>query len=125
MTRPAGPGQDRLVYPPGRDARAGPVESKAAEDLDAAGHLAVNVGGGQRLGLEHPGRRTELVLDRVDTAIQCGGLDVAPHRDLGQALVQCPQHALAYPLVAVGPVETFRSGAMSCPPIGADLVPAV
>ena len=26
--------------------------------------------------------------------------------------------------VAVGPVETFRSGAMNCPPIGADLVPA-
>ena len=26
--------------------------------------------------------------------------------------------------IAVGPTETFRSGAMSCPPIGADLVPA-
>jgi hypothetical protein len=26
--------------------------------------------------------------------------------------------------VAVGPVETFRSGTMNCPPIGADLVPA-
>ncbi|MGY4712545.1 hypothetical protein ACXDF8_23820 [Mycolicibacterium sp. CBM1] len=53
-------------------------------------------------------------------------VDAVVHRLSAAARVFKAQ-ALAAATVAdivVGAVETFRSGAMSCPPIGADLVPA-
>ena len=54
------------------------------------------------------------------------GVDSVQHRLSSAARVFKAQAlaAAAVTDVAVGPVETFRSGAMNCPPIGADLVPA-
>lgn len=54
------------------------------------------------------------------------GVDSVQHRLSSAARVFKAQAlaAVAVTDLRVGPVETFRSGAMSCPRIGADLVPA-
>ena len=62
----------------------------------------------------------------VEPAALDRGVDSVQHKLSSAARVFKAQAlaAAAVTDVAVGPVETFRSGAMSCPPIGADLVPA-
>lgn len=54
------------------------------------------------------------------------GVDSVQHRLSAAARVFKAQALAAAEVadLAVDPIETFRSGAMTCPPIGADLVPA-
>ena len=56
--------------------------------------------GGQRLALERLGGHAQPVLYQANAVIKLSGPSLAPQRDLGDAMIEGLQHALADPRVA-------------------------
>ena len=64
----------------------------------------------ERLGLECPRGRAQLVLYRIDVLVELGRTVLTPERHFGQALIERLQHIAAHPLVTAEEIRRNRDG---------------